>query len=202
MKKLFDYMANLIKVNERKKLVEGAVLIVILGIVILIAGDWLFERKEKPQAENEPWKKQAEETVAVSAGTEENAKLEKQAADILSQIEGAGKVNVMITYMFGKELFPAFDTKTNKNGTEEKDTGGGTRNLDQTEEEKKIAYEEQQGGVKKPVILKEKMPEVKGVVVVADGAGDAVVKEKLSKAVQVLLDVPIHRIQVFERESK
>ena len=54
---------------------------------------------------------------------------------------------------------------------------------------------------KKPIILKEVLPEVKGVVVVADGASDTLIKERLVNAVKVLFDIPIHKIQVFERKQ-
>ncbi len=47
--------------------------------------------------------------------------------------------------------------------------------LKQADKENKIIYDEEQG-VKKPFILKELLPKVKGVVIVADGAGDIEIK--------------------------
>ena len=61
-----------------------------------------------------------------------------------------------------------------------------------------IVYEEGGSGVKKPIIVKEVYHKVKGVVVVADGGGDLTVRENLLRAVEVLLDVPVHKIQVYE----
>ncbi|MCX7710357.1 MAG: stage III sporulation protein AG [Clostridia bacterium] len=202
MRKVIETITNLLNGKEKNKLVEAAVFIAILGVIIIIASGSLFGSKKEEKKTPDAAETSTVETIAKPAANVENSELEKQVADILSQINGAGKVDVMITYISGKEVVPAFDEKKSENGTEERDTGGGTRNIRQNDQENKIAYEEQQGGVKKPIILKEKMPEVKGVVVVAGGASDAEVKEKLSKAVQVLLDVPIHRVQVFERDVK
>lgn len=202
MKKIVEFITNLLSRKERNKLVEAAIFIAIVGVIAVIAGGSFFGGKKEAEKQAPIETNKTEETLAKPVDLDAGGELEKQVSIILSQINGAGKVSVMITYLSGKEAVPAFDTKRSENGTEEKDTGGGARNIRQSDDENKIAYEEQQGGVKKPIILKEKAPEVKGVVVVAGGAGDAEVKEKLSKAVQVLLDVPIHRIQVFEREGQ
>ena len=62
-------------------------------------------------------------------------------------------------------------------------------------------YEDVSSGIRLPVVLKEIYPEVKGVVVVAEGAGNAEVREKITRAVSVLMDIPVHRVQVFERKK-
>jgi stage III sporulation protein AG len=104
----------------------------------------------------------------------------------------------MITYETGKESVPATNVKRNDNSTQEKDTSGGTRDITQNDFESNVVYEEGQS-TKKPVILKEIQPKVKGVVIIADGADNPVVKENLSNAAKVLLDVEIHKIQVLQR---
>ena len=51
----------------------------------------------------------------------------------------------------------------------------------------------------KPVLLKEKMPEIQGIIIVADGAGDTSVRLEIIRAVQALLKVPNGKIEVFKR---
>jgi len=46
------------------------------------------------------------------------------------------------------------------------------------------------------------MPEVKGVLVVAEGASDATVKENLVNSVKVLLDIPFIRYRLWKGENK
>ena len=48
-------------------------------------------------------------------------------------------------------------------------------------------------------IIKEINPEIKGVIIVAEGAKDSKVKLKISRAVQTVLDIPAYRVTVYER---
>lgn len=195
MKKIFEYINELFKNKGRKKIIENAAIVAIIGIVVVIAGGTLFDNKEKHDAPAKDEKTGAVETKAVPQEADD---VKKQVESILSKISGAGKVEVMITYMSGSEIVPAYDSKKSDNGTDEKDNTGLSRSIKQNNTEDSVAYEEAQG-IKKPVILKEILPKVKGVVVISDGASDAVVREKLTSAVKVLMDVPANRIQVFER---
>lgn len=187
--------------SKKRKLIENAIAIIIFGIILLIAASSLFSGKGQDKEGDST--NGTQEVAAASRTSEIQAEGtdEKEMETILSQIEGAGKVTVMITYSSGKEVVPAYDSKSTENSTDEKDSGGGTRSIQQSDQENSVVFQDEQGGTKKPVLLKEKMPEVKGVVVVADGGGNPQVCEKLTKAVQVLVDVPIHRIQVFARKS-
>ena len=196
--RIIDYFRTMMERQNRKKLIENLLIVIIAGIIILIAGGSFFggERKDTRVPA-----KQQEEAVSKVFGSEDKLELEKKMETILSQIEGVGKVNVMVTFVSGKEMVPAFDSKKNESDTQEKDNGGGTRSIKQNDTETRVVFEERQGGIRKPIILKEMQPSVKGVVVVAEGASDVRVRESLSKAVQVLLDVPIHKIQVFERNK-
>ncbi len=200
LKKLLDYIRRLYDVKDRKKLVQNTIIIIIIGIIIIIAGDSLVGKKDKADLKDSKPQGTNAEQVGKILASQEKTDIEKKMEQILTRIEGAGKVDVMVTYVSGNEIVPAYDLKKSDSETQEKDNGGGTRNIKQGELENKIVYEEAQGGNRKPVIVKELQPLVKGVVVVADGAPDPVVKEKLCRAVQVLVDLPAHKIQVFERQ--
>jgi len=114
---------------------------------------------------------------------EQEARLEKA----LSQISGCGKVKVMITYSSGFEIVPAFSTDKTEN---KQDSGSGyTANI--TERTTLVMS----GG--KPLILKEIEPQVKGVVVIAQGAGNYNVKINLYKAVAALLKIDNSNIEIF-----
>lgn len=104
---------------------------------------------------------------------------EEKLAQILSNIKGAGKVEVMISYSSGVEYEYAYETKTQKVG----DTTTTTTDLIFS-----------QG---KPIIVNEKAPKIKGIVIVAQGASDPSVKLEMLKAVQTLLGVAPGTIEIF-----
>jgi len=201
-RKIFeDLKSKLIKCGS-KKLIEKAVIIAIVGVICLIAGSVLFQGDAKKgvtgsKSDTIGEQKAVEALNQTDANTQSN-QMEKSLESILSKIKGVGKVEVMVTFFSGNESIPAFDVKTSGNDTTEKDKEGGSRNIKQSEKENKTIYEEKDG-VKKPFIVKELLPRVKGVVIVADGAANADIKISLTKAAEALLDIAAHKIQVFER---
>lgn len=196
-KKFFDYFKNIINGKNKKKVLENTVIVIIIGVIVIIIGSTFFgnsnSKNDLVQATTSIVTETSSNNVVVNDYIDNDKNIEK----ILSKINGAGKVSVVITYISGKEIVPATDIKKTENATSEKDTGGGTRNITQNDLENSVVYSEEQNGVKKPVVIKEILPEVKGVVVVAEGASNAEVKENIIRAVQVLTGVATHKIQVF-----
>ena len=153
----------------------------IIGIILLLAaGPILGIKKEGSASEtiNSQNKGDSSNLTPVNADHTER-KLE----ELLSGMSGAGKVQVMITYYNGIEKITAYDIKKSSSETEEIDSEGGKRTIIESEYESTTLYEDVSSGIRLPVVLKEIYPEVKGVVVVAEGAGNAVVREKITRAV-------------------
>jgi stage III sporulation protein AG len=186
-----------------KKLIEKAVIIAIVGVICLIAGSVLFDGSNQKGGTG-ALIDNASNTESVTAIKQENSEekneIENKLKTILSKINGAGKVDVMVTFYSGNESVPAIDSKSSENDTQEKDKEGGTRAIKQSDVDNKVIYEEN-NGVKKPFVVKELLPAVKGVVIVADGANDIEIKSNLAMATEALLDVPSHKIQVFKRSA-
>lgn len=109
--------------------------------------------------------------------------LESKTESVLGKIEGAGKVSVAITYDSGGETVYAYETQSK--------TQGGV-----TSEESKIVTI---GG--NPLVIKEKLPNIVGVVIVADGGSDAFVRVQLKQAVVTLLGVDVGNVQVFSSKN-
>ncbi len=143
-------------------------LIFIIGVVLMVAAGGHMNKKAPPVNVTE-----------VSAADEE-----KRLADILSQIDGAGDVSVMITYYSSSEKNIAYETKTSSRE-------------DRSESEDKKAVMTDGS----PMVVKEVYPQVKGVIVTAQGAGNAGVRNAISEAVAASLDVPAHRICIFKKEE-
>lgn len=191
---------KMIEGQSRKKLIENTAIVIIIGVIVIIAGGTIFGggKSDVPQKEQQKGGSTVDGSqLAVSAGDDTEARLRS----LLSQMQGVGKVDVMITYSTSRENVPAYDIKKNQSSTAEKDSEGGTRSISQEEYDSTMAYEDSSGGGKKPVILKELEPEVKGVLVVAEGADSVEVRERICNAVTVVLDIPVHKVQVVQRKK-
>lgn len=174
-----------------KKTMENSVIFLILCIIVIIVINSLFDSNDK-----------AEEIANLNAmpnvqnDISNDTDFEKKLENILSLIEGAGKVDVMISYLNGIEQIPMYDEKVNTTITNETDKEGGKRTTEQVSNEHNIIFDEKNNS-KVAVIKQTIMPEVVGVIVVSDGANDLKVKENIIKAVEATVNVPSHRIQVF-----
>lgn len=146
-------------------------LILIIGVVLMVAAG--TDKKEKPDSAN---------TASIDVEAEE-----KRLESILSQIDGAGSVSVMVTYYSGVEKSLAYETKQNTASREDKSEMSTDKKAVMTDGE--------------PMVVKEVYPKVKGVIVTADGAGNAAVKQAISEAVAACLDVPAHRICIYKKEE-
>lgn len=123
--------------------------------------------------------------------------LEKHLEDILTLIENAGTVEVMITLEDGGEKIVEKDTESSSESVEEADSEGGTRiSSIHSIKEVSIYKEKEENG--SPYITKEKSPVVSGVVVVAQGGDNAVVVRNITEAVQALFDIDTHKIKVIK----
>ena len=123
--------------------------------------------------------------------------LEQRLEEILSLVEGAGKVRVMISPLGGRETVFATDTNVSRSDTYEQDAQGGTREQRQ--------YQRQEGTViigsganERPLVLREIEPRVEGIVILAEGGGNIHVRDALTRAAQTVLGVGAHRVQVLQ----
>lgn len=184
--------------QSKRKLIENTAIVIIIGIMIIVAGGTIFGGKK---TDNKQSVQQKTDTQKVETDYITSTDIEKKLKYLLSQVQGAGKVDVMITYSTSSEEIVAYDTKNNKSSTEENDNQGGKRVVSEEEMQSTIAYEEDGDGKKEPVILKKLEPEIRGVLVVAEGADSIAVRERLINAVTVALDTPVHRVQVVQRKK-
>ncbi|NLY43496.1 MAG: stage III sporulation protein AG [Clostridiaceae bacterium] len=192
--------AQLVKYFTKKENIVNFAIILIVGIIIVIAGDSLFGNKTDKKENNAVSISEKKEAGRETEGDSYGEQLEKRLQDILSRIKGVGKVSVMITFESSIERIPALDISESQTITEESDSQGGSRKVTQLEKENKTILLNQQGN-QQPLILKELQPKVKGVIVAAEGASDIQVKSNICEAVKTSLGIPAHKVQVFVAEN-
>ncbi len=136
---------------KNNKLILG---ILIIGIVLLV---FPFSDGEKEDAGKK---------------TDYEESLTKKTEEVLSLIEGAGKVKVMLTLENDGTTYPV--TEKSQSGERAVSSSG------------KIA------------VSKEEYPKVRGVVAVASGADVPGVREDIINAVRAVTGAPLCNIQVFK----
>lgn len=124
--------------------------------------------------------------------------LENRLQKILGKVEGIGKVEVMITLKSSKERITLKDRPYTQESMKEMDGEGGSRESSNVEQEDSTVIVSSGSGESLPYVIKELEPEVAGVVVISEGGGNPVIKAEIMDAVQVLFNVPIHKIKVMK----
>ena len=90
-----------------------------------------------------------------------------------------------------------YNENTKTSNTAETDTSGGTRTIQETDSQKEIIYEENDGE-KTPITQKVVEPKIEGAIITAKGANNADVKSSIIQAVEAVTGLATHKIQVFE----
>lgn len=115
--------------------------------------------------------------------------LEEKLVNVLSAVDGAGKVSVMLSLDGSPELVYAKDTdetlSSNSNGVTSSSTSSSP-----------IIVEV--NGTNNALVLTEILPAVKGVIVVSSGAGNVAVKLNLLNAVTTLLNITTDQVTVLK----
>lgn len=176
-----------------------------LGLVIMLfqggtPGAQLVSKEALPSAAN-----QTDNSMRIQRGSELSAQerlLEERVASALSRISGVGSTDVRISLAQGTQAEYAINTNAGTRKIEEKDKQGGTRiTADNTDSRQVVILKEGGTTREQPVVVKEMRYQVAGVLIVAEGAKDPVVKENIGRAVRTLLDIPAHKISIFAREG-
>lgn len=189
--------------NNKKKIENLVFFIVVLIITIVVINViWNGNKKTNNQETNIDNKKLAESqnklsgTSDIQSSNTQN-ELETKLEKILSKIQGVGEVQVCINYQESAEVVAMYNENSKTSSTEETDTSGGTRKIEETDTQKDIIYKED-NGEKTPITKKVVQPKIEGAIITAKGANNAETKTNIIQAVEAVTGLATHKIQVFE----
>lgn len=189
------------KDEPNKKKIENLVvfLIILIITIIVINVIWSGDKKsDNSESTSDKNKKLASDTQMVQTSNNETSDdLVVKLEDILSKINGVGKVRVMITYSKTSQTVPLYNQDSSEKNTEESDKQGGTRKITETGTKTEIVYKEV-NGEKIPITQSVISPTIEGAIVTAEGANNITVKTNIIQAVEAVTGVATHKIQVFE----
>lgn len=188
--------------NQNKKKIENLVFLIIILIVTIIIINAIWKKDEISNNTTRDTNSLSGKVLADNSKDEvsNQTELETKLENILSTIKNVGKVNVLINYSESSSLVPLYNESTTTSSTEEGDSGGGTRNITETESKKDVVFSES-SGQKQPVTEKTVMPTIQGAIITAEGAKDANVKTNIINAVGAVTGLSIDKIQVFETNN-
>lgn len=121
------------------------------------------------------------------------SEVEKKLESILSEVEGVGKVDVLITYKGTSRIVPAMSTELKS--TEKSDDSFGGSYFDRIETSGTSPVLE--GG--SVVVVGKEYPEISGVLIVAEGAENIAVRIKILQAASTALAVDPSIIAVLSK---
>ena len=189
MNKQFDWK------NIKKS--DWLVLALIGAILLVIVLPESEHEKQNAVNKNAAAASNRTENVTKNDIAEYTSYLEEKLEKVLSEIEGVGKVRVMLTLSDKGEAIVEKDTKDFSNSVKETGNNGGNKDTFEREIQSETIRVEDENGTY-PYVAKTVLPTVEGVLVVAEGGGNTGVVAQISKAVLALFPIEAHKIIVVK----
>ena len=180
--------------NDKKK-TENLVFLLVILIVTVVAINFIWKDEEKTDTgQNNISKKLAASNETTKTNQQDS--LEEKLENILSSISGVGNVSVLITYNETEEVIPVYNKNNKKSTTNETDSAGGTRTVEEIDSSQEVIYQNDEIIVQKTI-----SPKIEGAIVTATGANNSNIKANIIQAVEAATGLATHKIQVFEKKN-
>ena len=161
----------------------------IFGVLLLVIAHPADQTGKKGSEAAQTVVEETTQQTGQERADDATAALEKRLEETLSLIDGAGKVRVMIT------LKDTGEKVVEKDVTRRTDTDtGGNENSDLSQS----SVYEKDGSTETPYVSNELTPQVEGVLVVAQGAGNSIVKQNILQRVMALFPLEAHKITIVK----
>ncbi len=173
---------------------DKLILLIIAGVVLVLCTMW-----ESDEGDD---KNTNEGIVVEETGNPDDMKYteeyigvqEKKLAEMLCQIEGVENVHVMITVKNGASKDVLMERDVSYEDTSEDDGAGGKRNIYTYSEDNQTVYVTDENGKTIPYVLSRMTPDIEGVAVIAHGAENVLIKEKIINLIKALFGIDINKI--------
>lgn len=189
MEDLINKIKHFIENMDNKKFINKLFIALILSVLLLVIINGITSSSKKDNTTVIKDRKDEYNNVVQS---DYSLVLENKLENILAKLKGVGEVHVMVTLEDSLEKIPASNKTKTVETTSETDSEGGEREIKREDETTQLLSLSND-----VVILKELQPNIKGVIVVAEGAEDGTVLENIYEAVKTVLGISANRIQVF-----
>ncbi len=182
---MWNQWKSKLKLPEKGKFL----VLLLIGLLLLVAAI--------PVNDDSDHQKINEQSNSYAFSTYEE-KLEQRLENILENVDGVGKVEVMITLKSTSERVVEKDLQLDQRTADEEDSAGGSRMTKEQSSTNSSIFEEKADGSQTPYVSKEIMPEIEGVLIVAEGGSDPVIRQEITEAAQALFHLEVHKIKIMK----
>ncbi len=182
-----DNLRKFLNENENAKLY--LLLIFVLGIILITTGRFV-----KVESTSEVAVPTMSEAIVTQSYDSYEDKLTAELETILSRVDGAGEVKCMITFANTTETVYATDFEEDNSSVVERDSENGERTTTKGNRDEKLVFI----GENEPIVVKELLPKVEGIVIVAQGGENVYIKKQFTDVATSLLDVDAHKVQILK----
>ncbi|MBC8535541.1 hypothetical protein [Feifania hominis] len=179
-----DWKDRLTRLFKGKRLTLFLIL-GLIGIALILLSE--FWPASKP--------KQSDQSTVTAAD------MERDLLKLISNVEGVGKAEVMITLATGVENVYATEQRVNQNVLSDSTNGvlGRTENKNDTQDT--VIVVRDSSGAEAPILIKQIEPKVQGVAVICEGADSPYVKSSIVEMVTTIYDISSNRVCVIKKNS-
>lgn len=138
-----------------------------------------------------------EERQQIVSQEDYQQQIEGELEDFLSQIEGVGRVKVLVYMNASQEYIVEKDTPIELSVREGNSSSGEQEVIKEENRSEQTIYTVDASGVEVPFITQTKNPKITGVVIAAEGAGQSHIKMQLVKLTMALYGLEANEVDVF-----
>ncbi len=158
-----------------------------MGVIFLILSNTHISKQEanvQTEISNNP------ASTMQSATYEDH--LTQQLEETFSHMAGVGRVRVLLTLEDSGEVTVLQDLDYTRTEQEESDSSGaGRKTLEEQRQTETVRDAQDQ-----PYVLRENVPKVRGILILAEGAESSVVRQELLQSAQALLGVSADEVHI------
>lgn len=140
--------------------------------------------------------KKTDKDLSIVDTYEYKKQLEENLKNIISEISGVGKTQVLVILESSMQNVYATEQKKNKEALEDKNENERSKKQESNEIETKYITIRDSDGTEKALSVMQIQPTIKGVVVVCTGGDNIEVKNKVIEAVKTALNITSKRVFV------
>ena len=179
-----------------KSMKREQIVIYVLLVILLVVIALPVKKKEDTAGQKEEVEQQKQKSG--ETGNSEVEVMEQQLESALSKVEGVGQVQVVITLeSTNKKVVekdrPSSESTQNQTEGDQKSSSSSSGSTEES-----TVYEKDSNGGETPYVISEAYPEVRGVLVIAQGGDNPVVIQQISEGIMALFRVDAHKIKVMK----